>query len=104
MKFKKQLVNIRVYSETDESGILKPINSLALGDYSYHKDRTGYTITHNLSGLAAIGNIPTAAIAREACILFDVCPIKWDGQGISSKEFNNQVSSVVRDLKQRVLR
>jgi len=109
MKFKKQMINIRVYSETDPAGELKQVEVIGLGDWCFRKESnnvniikgskivTSYGITHIPSGLLAIC-VNKEKTARNACIAFESCPAKWNGKGDAPKEFNDQIGTIAKDV------
>ena len=118
MKIKKQLVNIRVFSETDPTGELKTVEAHVIGDYSFRKEMIEdvfvngrkrkpyplYTITHNPSGLAVTSDIPLAKTARKACEALASLRDTWDGKDTMPRFLNDQVCQIVRQAKYGAVR
>jgi len=113
MKFKKQTINIRVYSETDPAGELKQVEANVIGDYSFRKEMIEdmfsngrkrkpyslYIVTHNPSGLAVVHDITLAITARKVCIALASLRDKWNSEGTMPRFLNDQIFQIAMQVK-----
>ena len=100
MTFKKQEVKSRMWSENKPDGRFEPVQGYVLGDYSYRKEGSVYSITHNPSGYAVGGYVNKAGRARRLCELLNTCPIKYDGKGEIPREFVNELGKIIREFRE----